>query len=180
MSGEIPLTLATSVLLADGWHAVSGSSLGVASDQTFISAVTGLLISPGGPWMMWIDPDGTWRAGPLRAVYAVQLAAAVLPALTGVTDPFAAVTSVQLPDGEHATGPGGLLAVNRPVFLDAAGRTLAPGDLWFQVTGTSGEVLACPERAVAGIILSGPLQVPEPETPPPLDRPPAPNPVTGS
>lgn len=73
----VPLALANSVLLADGWHDIASSSLAAIIDPVFSDARTGQLITPGDVWVEFTDTAGQIFGCPMRSVLAVKLAGPV-------------------------------------------------------------------------------------------------------
>jgi hypothetical protein len=73
----VSLSVATAVLLTDGWHTLTASSLGAVIDPSFLDPVTGQLITPGDTWMQFVDATGQAFACPMRAVLGIQLGAPV-------------------------------------------------------------------------------------------------------
>lgn len=77
MTSPIPLSAATAILLADGWHDLASGTLGAVIDPSFTDPVTGEVITPGDTWLQMTGTDGVTYACPMRAVAAVKLAAPV-------------------------------------------------------------------------------------------------------
>jgi hypothetical protein len=73
MTEPISLSVATAVLLPDGWHVLQPGSLGAVIDPSFTDPTTGLLITPGDVWVQFIDDQGQAHACPMRSVGAVRL-----------------------------------------------------------------------------------------------------------
>jgi hypothetical protein len=77
VSDPVSLSVATAVLLSDGWHVLAPGSLGAVIDPAFTDPQTGALITPGDVWVQFTDSAAQTYACPMRAVLAVKLGAPV-------------------------------------------------------------------------------------------------------
>ena len=78
MADPVSLSEATAIQLEGGiWYELQPQSLGVAIDPSFVDPVTGAVVTPGDPFVQFIDGAGQAYAAPFRAVTAVKLAAPV-------------------------------------------------------------------------------------------------------
>ena len=78
MADPISLSIATAIQLEDGtWYTLAPGTLGAVIDPAFADPTTGDLITPGDPFIQFVDNTGQAYAAPFRSMLAVKLGAPV-------------------------------------------------------------------------------------------------------